>query len=376
MRHVRFAAPLLLIAAAASSPSAAQEARPVATISTVAATVTPAMKPGTAAHATAARAEQPRARWFEMQAAAASVRYRGIETAAGTWATSAMQWSYNAKGRILLDERSRYSVNFLVQTGASFNQSWLSTGVGTGTTHYESGLRQLYVQASPVDGLSLQAGSLAPARGLSTEITTLDNDGWVFGERVAIKGRTAWLADEIIVTNAYIGQFNHPDLFHRTGNWGDRNYQQVVATRALSKAVSVSGDYTHQAGADTLHQAVLVSAPKRLWFDAVRVEQYQRLEPAAAYGMAVSLEKSLTKRLKTAAGVSSVDRRFGGLNGERYNTGHRWFVSGSHPLAGPLSVSWFYTRQIDAPAGATNVQRVDLHLTYDDLAHVRQLAPR
>jgi hypothetical protein len=375
MRSVRTAAPGLLIVAALASPVAAQEARPSATIATAAA-ATPAQGLPLPVRAPAATAGAPRANWFDLQAAAASIRYRGVENVNDVWTTSAMQWTYNAKGRVLLDARARYTVNFLVLAGASFNQSWLMTGLGTGTTHYESGLRQLYVQADPIKGLSLQAGSLAPARGLSTEITTLDNDGWVFGERIALKGRTPWFADEIVVTNAYLGQFNHPDLFHRTGNWGDRNYQQVMATRALSKAVSVSGDYTHQAGSDTLHQAVLVSAPKRLWFNAVRFEQYERVEPTTAYGMAASLEKSLTKKLKTAIGWASVDRRFGTLNGERFNTGHRWFVSGSHPLAGPLSVSWFYTRQIDAQAGATNAQRVDLHLTYDVLAHARQLATR
>ena len=347
-------------------PVVAQELRPT---STAAASESTAAQP--LAVRQPPRPVSPLARWFEVQGVNASVRYRGVENRAGTWTTNAMQWTYNAKGRVRFDERARYSINYFVLAGASFNQSWLMTGVGTGTTKYETGLRHLYLSAEPVKGLSVQAGSMAPYRALNTEITTLDNDGYVFGERVSLKGRTGWLADEVVVTNAYLGQFQHPDLFHRDGNWGDRNYRQVALVRKLSKAVSVSGDYTSQAGAHILHQAVQVTAPARLWFDAVRVEQYERVEPDTAYGMAASLEKSLTPRLKGAIGIASVDQRFGSLSGERFNTGLRLFVSGSHPLVGPLSVSWFYTHQIDAPAKAINVQRVDLHLTYDLLAHLK-----
>ena len=366
----------VLLAMALSGTAAAQDARPVNVVTAATSAASAPALEQLPMRPSSNGARTPAAHWFDLQAAAASIRYRGVENAGDVWTTSAMQWTYNAKGRVLLDGKARYTVNFVALAGASFNQSWLMTGVGTGTTHYETGLRQLFVQADPIKGLSFQVGSLAPVRGANTEITTLDNDGWVFGERVSVKGRTPWLADEIVVTNAYLGQFNHPDLFHRTGHWSDRNYRQVMATRALSKAVTVSADYTHQAGAEILHQAVLVSAPRRLWFNSIRLEQYERVEPTSAYGMAFSLEKALTKKLKTGVGIASVDRRFGTLNGERFNTGHRWFVSGSYPLIGPLSTSWFYTRQIDAPAGATNVQRVDLHLTYDVLAHVRQLTAR
>ncbi len=315
----------------------------------------------------------PLARWLDIGGGTAQVRYRGVQTAADRWSTSSMQWTVAGNATVRLDREARYTVGLNMLAGASFNQSWNMAGPGIGDFKRDLPLRQLFVQAAPGGGVAMQVGGFAPIRGQNTEITTLDNDGYLVGERLTLKRRDLLFFDEVSVTNAYLGDLKTPSIFRRADRWNDRNYRQVLLGRRLGSAVNVSGDYAFQAGTHVMRQGVSVKLPAGLGVDSVRVEQYERIEPEAAYGMAMSVEKALSDGSKLGAGLASVDRAFGTLNGERYSVGNRVFFSGSHPLRGPLGLSWFYTYEIDAPAASTNVHRVDFHLAWNFASHLKAL---
>lgn len=311
------------------------------------------------------------ARWIDIQAATLGLVFRQIDNGAHQHTLNAMQWSPTVRTRLRLDPAARYTVSLGIQGGRSFKLSWNGTGVGSQDFMHDLPLRHLYVSAAPVAGLTLHAGSLPLVRGESSEITTYDNDGYVVGERVVLTRRSALFFDEIAFTNAWLGDYTLPSVFDRTSGLADRNYRQLSATRRVSAAVSFSVDYSSHAGAQTLRQAIALRAPRRLGLDLIRLEQYARVEPDTAHGFAVVGEKSLTPRLRLAAGLASIDGRYGTWNGDRYNVGDHVFVQGTVPVLGYVSFMGFFGREVHAPETSANLNRIDVQVSYDALAHWR-----
>src|SRR2546428_6876466 len=89
-------------------------------------------------------ASEPKwSRWFELQTATLSARYRFIEDSQGETASNQIQYQDIFRGRFKFDAAGRYSVNASVYSGNQFIGSWNNTGAGTGnatTNHY---LKQL-----------------------------------------------------------------------------------------------------------------------------------------------------------------------------------------------------------------------------------------
>src|SRR4051794_32386414 len=72
-------------------------------------------------------------RWFDLDTALLQTRYQNIKTNANPAANSSkQQWQVILKGHFQFDDKARYRVNWLVQTGNSFTSGWNNTGLGTG----------------------------------------------------------------------------------------------------------------------------------------------------------------------------------------------------------------------------------------------------
>jgi hypothetical protein len=304
-------------------------------------------------------------RWFELQTATLTARYRFIEDSKEETANNQMQYQDVFKGRFKFDAAGRFSLNATVASGNQFIGSWDNTGAGTGnatTNHY---LKHLYVSARPLAGVEIQYGGLGLLRGESSEITTYDNDGYIMGERVSVKSPKRLFFDEVAVTYAYLGDLNTPDINKRYHRLKQSNYHQFLVSKKFGARVATSADYTFQAGTETLRQAVKLDLHEARLIDGLRFEDYERLDVHPAYGFAVAGEKRVTKRFTLTGGYAHIDRFYGGLNADRFNFGHRLYLLGSYALAPEFTVSTFYSHAVNKNYAESNRARFEVLFSYD-----------
>src|SRR6266852_8601776 len=111
-------------------------------------------------------------RWFELQNATLNIRYRFVDTSAGTITTNQVQYKATLRGRVKFDKPGRYSLNFGVFTGTRFTSSWDNTGWGINDAQKNLAFKTLYFAAKPIAGIECQVGGLYIVKGESTEFTT------------------------------------------------------------------------------------------------------------------------------------------------------------------------------------------------------------
>lgn len=276
-------------------------------------------------------------RWLDVQAATISAKYRWIQNSDHVQTTSQMMQKDNYQFRVKLDTRNKYGVVVAAGTGNSFVGSWNTTSVGTGPLLTNRYLKQLYLTAKPVEGLQIDYGSLGIARGQSTEITSYDNDGYVEGQRISVKRPRNLHLDEVTVTYAYLGDLNTPDVFRRFHRLEQSNYHQFLVGKKFGSLL-LSADYTSQAGVETVRSGAYLKTEALPWVNAVRFEQYKRVDVQPAYGFAVAVEKKLSERCNFTAGYINVDPKYGKLNSNRFFYGKRIYWTGNYTLRPELSV--------------------------------------
>ena len=311
-------------------------------------------------------------RWFELQTATITARYRFIEDSQKETASDQIQYQDIFRGRFKFDAAGRYSINAGVASSNQFIGSWNNTGAGTGsatTNHY---LKQLYLSAQPGAGVEIQYGGLGLLRGESSEITTYDNDGYIMGERVSVKSPKRLFFDEIAVTYAYLGDLNTSDIDKRWRRLKQSNYHQFLVSKKFGARVATSADYTFQAGTETLRQAVKLDLHEARLIDTLRFEDYERLDVHPAYGFALIGEKHVTKRFTLIGGYAHIDRFYGGLNADRFNFGHRVYLLGSYALAPDFTVSTFYNHAVNKNYAGSNRARFEVLFSYDLVKGLRR----
>lgn len=317
------------------------------------------------AAATQAESECKLCRWFELQTATLSVRYRFVENSAGVTTNNQLQHNEAFKGRFKFDAKGNYSIYAGVFSGNNFTGSWNNTGWGTGDGFTNLYLKQLYFSAKPVKGLELQFGGLYVARGEGTEITTYDNDAYLMGERLILKRPKELFFDEISVTYAYLGDLNTPNINKRFHRLQQSNYHQFLVSKNLGKRATVSGDYSFQAGTETLRQAIKVKTKELRVIDSFRFENYQRMDVKRDYGFSVYGEKALHRRFTLGGGYAQIDPNYGGLNSDRFNKGKRLYLQSTLTLSPEFSISTFLQHGVANDFAISNRTRVDVIFSYN-----------
>jgi hypothetical protein len=231
-------------------------------------------------------------------------------------------------------------------------------------------MRRLYFDATPVKQIELQYGFLDLNRGVNTEITTYDDDGFIAGERVVIRAPKQTGIDEVSATWAYLGDVTEIDLFHRGDRLGHSNYHQILLRKKFDKRIEASTDYTWQAGANFVREAVRVKVPETKIFDGIGLEGYERLNSIVPKGiktryrrdngLAILVNKTLAHRYDLQAGFMNVDTDYdvttalGGvakpkwsLAGDQYNMGKRFILRPTIKLYRGLSINGIYTDAFD-----------------------------
>jgi hypothetical protein len=313
-------------------------------------------------------------RWVDWQVGSVESRYRWVENSAGVETSNQWQHKQTVKAGFKFDPKGRYSVQALVGTGSGFVGSWDNLGPGMGEPAWDLNLRHLYVQAQPVKGLEGQWGGIGLVRGEHTEITTFDNDNYAIGGRITVKRPERLYVDELSVTAGHLGDLSTPNVFKRFDRWDEHNYTQVLAAKKIGPRVSVSADWTELQDVSTLRQAVKVSTKQWLPIDAVRFENYQRIEgPHEAWGFALSAEKAIHPKFVLAGGYADIDEFNGTLSGDRYFRGRRLFVEPKITLLPELTVSFFYGEAVGNEFPVVNEHRFDTIISFNVLKALQRV---
>lgn len=306
----------------------------------------------------------PTSRWFDLQTATLSARYRFVDDSASHTVYNQVQDKELFRGMFKIDAEGDYGVVVQAGSGPSFTSSWNETGIGTGAPRTNLYVKQFYFTAKPVEGVELQYGGLGINRGVSTEITSYDNDGYVVGERATVRRPKALYFDEVSVTYGYLGDLAQPSVFDRFHRLNSSNYHQFLVSKSFGKRATVSADYTFAGGVETLRQAARFDVKESKVLDSARFEVYERTDVAKDAGFAVTVEKKID-RLTLGGGFADIDPNYGGLNGDFYNRGRRVFVTASEKLPAGFSLNAFYGRAVGNAFAVTNRDRCDVFVSYD-----------
>jgi hypothetical protein len=365
-------------------------------------------------------------RWLELKTLSHSQRYRHSYDSGGFNYFENGQQRSLIEGRVKLDAGANYTIGFRASSGHFFNWAY-SDYAGEGFTErikntdalvasytpaeqvernlakiadpsdvaiihdiqsngWQFYLRELYFSATPVKGLTAEFGSFGIERGVATEITTFDDDGYLSGERIRIRNPKHLFFDQIGYTNAYFGSYGTANLLDRGSDLTKFNYRQVFADKKINSRIDVSGDYTWLNSTDTLRAAALVDVKEVKVVDSLRAEAYVRvnsvnlqgLEVNGGSGFSLMAQKKLGGRLIVEAGFASIDKdntaesgsRFFhsvgfGLNGDSYSEGKRPILHATYRVNSFTTAFGFYTHQIGTPLVNYAQQGLNGGLTFD-----------
>ena len=317
----------------------------------------------------------PVRRWLDVQQLSFGGRFRWFENSAGKLISSSLQWQPQVRARFLFDKGARYSINGFASSGASFVSSWNNTGGGIGTFQGVFNLKQLFGQAEPIKGLEFQAGGLHMNRGELAEHITYDNDAYIEGERVTVRPAKGWLK-QVAVTTGYFGDYREPNVFKRFDRMDEWNYGQALVGVGLGSRTTASVDYTYEDGRDIWREGINVRMPASVKFlTLLKFEAYQRVATADGNGFNASAD-ARWKRLVVTGGVMSVDRFYGSvngpLNGDRYETGTRWYTIGTITIIPELTLQWYNTRSFATDFPVNIAKRWDVVMTFNPTATLKR----
>ena len=330
----------------------------------------PVVQPTAKADSTPKKSDAVR-RWVEIDGLSFSTRYRFIETRSGA-TTNQAQFQVNARARFKFDSKGKYSVYAGLFTGSNLTSGWNNTGWGTGDGQGDLHLKQLYFNAKPTKWLEVQFGGIGGYNGEHTEITGLDNDVYLTGERVQIRRPKNLYFDEISYTSAFIGDILTPSVFRRFDRLDEWNYHQITVRKQISKQVGFSAEYAYEAGRHLLRQAVNVKTTDLTkLLDKATFENYQVIDPNPGYGFALHGEKKLHKRFTLGGGFARIDQPL--FNADRFPTGNRLFVTTNTKLSREFTLSSALIQAVGPlPLPSTPRTRLDIILTYNLLETLRR----
>jgi hypothetical protein len=369
-------------------------------------------------------------RWVTLNEMSFAMRYRSVFDLNNAHEFNQGQQRSITDGRLKLDEKGRYAIAFHASSGKYFNWSY-SDFIGGGNKQalilerekanaseqikfgraesldaanylasQSSGgwsfyVRQLYVDAEPVKGVELQYGGLGINRGVATEMTTYDNDGYIAGERISLKRPENFYFDEASVTYAYLGDLFTPNFFERGQRLAHADYHQFLLRKHFGKRVDSSFDYTWQNAAQTLHEDALVKLNGTHILDSFRLEIYQRLNGiyypnvphintfyrTGGHGFGFTATKSV-KHALLEGGIANIDEQSGvqtqvgvlgvtglAVVGDQYGLGNRYFIRPTIHLTSYLDLTSYYTHlygtQTDPTQLLWNKQALNFGLNWD-----------
>jgi hypothetical protein len=313
----------------------------------------------------------------------------------------------NATPEQIAQLRTTLTAQFTPAMMASYTASYERTlrGINTRVKGWNLFVRQLYVKAEPINGLEFSYGSLPINKGVNSEATSYDDDGYVSGGRISVKRPKQLWFDEMSVTYAYLGDIFTPNFFRRTERFKKSNYHQFLLRKKLFNGrVDASVDYTFQDGSDTMREAVSLNVKESKIIDTLRVEAYQRIGDnvltdsfsgkrtfEAGSGFYVQGEKTIAKKLTLTGGYANIDRGYSiyghysipslyyhgfAMNGDQVGLGQRLISKANYKLTDDLGISMLYTHAFGNDPQEMryfwNKTHLNFAITYDILRGVKK----
>jgi len=305
-------------------------------------------------------------RWLDIDALSIATRYRCIELANGQTATNQQQVQFNARGRFKFDRKGKYSVAFGFGTGSNITSGWNNTGVGTGDLMTNVFPKVLYFDAKPVKPIEVQFGGIGINTGENTEITAYDNDVYLTGERLIVRAPKKLYFDEISLSNGYLGDITRPSVFRRFKHLNKFNYHQFLVRKQVTRRVGFSADYTFEAGIDMLRQAVKVKTPELRFTDTLLFENYQRIDPNAGYGFAITGEKKINNKFTLTGGFAKISHVM--LNADRFQRGERVYLAAFYKPVPEFTIAPVIVQSVGPlPTPITPRTRFEVIMSYNIL---------
>jgi hypothetical protein len=313
-------------------------------------------------------------RWIDVQNATLNLRYRFIDTTAGTVTTNQLQHRESLRWRVKFDPKANYTLNFGVFTGTRFTSGWDNTGWGTAGAQKNLAFKSIYFSALPWTGVEAQYGGLYIIKGESTELTTYDEDGYVVGQRLSLKRPKQFYLDEISATVGYLtGEAREIPISKRTKYLDDTpNYRHFLVDKKFGRRAGVSTDFTHAAGANTWRQGLNLKTPELRVADTVILELYQRVNRTPEQGFAVTLDKAVHKQVSVNWGYASIDPAFGALNADRFHVGNRAFAMAIYTISPEFLASVFITRSVGNDVPLPQRTLLNIVFTYNALPALKR----
>jgi hypothetical protein len=287
-------------------------------------------------------------RWVDVQNAALNLRYRFIDTTAGTVITNQLQHRESLRWRVKFDPTAKYTLNFGVFTGTRFTSGWDNTGWGIAGPQKNLAFKAIYASAIPWTGVEAQYGGLYIIKGESTELTTYDEDGYVIGQRISVKRSKQLYLDEISATVGYLAADPREiPISRRTKYLNDTpNYRHFLVDKKFGTRVGVSTDFTYADGSRTWRQGLNLKTPELRIVDTVILELYERVNRTPDQGFAITLDKAVHKKVSMNWGYASIDPAYGTLNADRFQIGNRAFAMVIYNISPEFLASAFITRAV------------------------------
>ena len=199
--------------------------------------------------------------------------------------------------------KKRTVIKLRAETGPTFISSWSYTGVGMQKRALSLNVKSIYLSQRIGDRLTAQAGSLEFDRGAGSEATYADNDGWMEGYRLAVRGwkSSTWRPDRMGVTVGYIGDFKMPNAFARLHRMSEPNYVQVIAGKLVGDRREVSAEFDSIQGIRYFRPALRWGRGLTPVVDEAVVEAMIRGDEGAQAGGAVTVNRKLFQSNRCSA---------------------------------------------------------------------------
>ena len=144
------------------------------------------------------------------------------------------------------------------------------------------------------------------------------------------------------------------------------------STRKSGSRGGISADFTSADSAKTWRAATNVNTRELRFVDSILFENYWRTNNNPAYGFALTANKAVTRKLGLNGGYASIDRFYGGLNSDRFQSGNRVFLMATYAMSPRFTTSAFITRAVGNEFPLLQRTLSNLIFTYNALPDLRR----